>query len=602
MVNNLPSSSIDVVKYKKSLIDFLRTYPQFTDYDFEGTNWDNLISLLSYNAYNMAHYDAMVGNESTLDTAILRQSQVSHAASLNYLPRSRTSAQVTLRVEVYPTDQPASIILPKYYKFKTTDPNGQNIYFTTNQDYIAVRTSDNRYIFTNVVAYQGDIVEEYFEISGVTRENGVTIYNEPFVISSENIDIDSLEVFVGVNASDLNPQQYTYAATLAETTDISLTYFLRGIYDNQYAIEFGDGIFGAPVANGNRVTARFRNTQGAIIQGQYVLTKTTDIGGYSNVTVTALSRVQGGFERESTEQIRINSPRFFQVQDRAITETDYEIIISKAFPNIQQVSAYGGEHIQQYGKVIIVLKPYGTSGVVSNSIKSQIIGLLKSKNIVPEPVIVDPDYYYVAITSNVYYSGNILKITEQQLKSNILTALQNLNNEELGDFNTKVYQSLLTDTIKSADGAITGADVAFRMVKRWNPALNLNETLSFTMNNPFQVYYEGGYKTPDTYTITTNTFDIFYNGTRLTACIQDDGLGNLNYYQVTETGMKIKLSGSVGKVDYELGKVTINANILEYGNSIDVYCTMLNRTVNIGLNSFAIVDNTYTDISFSRIM
>lgn len=601
MVNNLPSSSIDVVKYKKSLIDFLRTYPQFTDYDFEGTNWDNLISILGYNAYNMAHYDSMVGNESTPDTAILRQSQVSHATSLNYLPRSRTSAQVTLRAEVYPTDQPASIVLPRYYRFKTTDPNGQTIYFTTNQDYVAVRDANNRYIFDNITAYQGDVVEEYFLVSGVTQNNGITFYDEPFVIASQNIDIDSLEVFVGINPSDPNPTAYRYAETLAETTNTSATYFLRGIYDNQYAIEFGDGIFGAPIANGNRVIARFRNTQGAIIQGQYVLSKTTDIGGYSNITITALTRVQGGFERESVDQLRTNSARHFQVQDRAVTDTDYESIISRAFPNIQQVSAFGGELIQQYGKVIIVLKPFGTTGVVSNSIKTQIVNLLKTKNIVPEPVIVDPSYYYIGITANVSYSGDIVKVTENQLRANIVTKLVDLNNGAIGDFDVTIFQSLLNDAIKSADSSITGSDVNMTLIRRWNPAVNLNETLTFNSNNPFKVSQDGAYVTPDDYAITTNNFNVFYNGNITNVIIQDDGIGNLYLFAVESSGAKTRIGTSIGTVDYENGAIKVTVNVLEYGNSIDFYCTLRNRSIDIVRDSFAIITGTDITVNLKRI-
>lgn len=596
----VPSKDIDVLKYQKSLVDFMKTYPQFTDWDFEGSNFSVLMRLLALNAYNMAHYDNMVGNEAWVDTAELRQSQVSHATDLNYLPRSRISSQSILEVEVFPADTPSSIILPKYYRFKTSDNNGRTIYFLTDQDYTTNVDANGRYIFRNVNVYQGEIVDEFFDVEGVRVEGRFTVYDEPFVIASSNIDINSIEVFVGASAGDPNPTRYTRAKTLAETTSTSTTYFIRGIYDDQYAVEFGDGTFGAPLSNGNRVQVRYRDTLGPIIQGNYVFTRTTDISGYSDISINSATRVQGGFERESIEEIRQNSPKHFQTQDRAVTDTDYENIIKESFPQIQRVSVFGGEEVQQYGKIMIVLKPYGTTGIVSNAVKSQIISLLKQKNIVPEPIIINPDYYYIGITGNVFYSGEAVKITVDQLKTNITKNLIELNNGALGDFKINVYQSLITDTIDQSDLSITGSDVAMDLRKRWNPALNLNETLSFTSNNPFYKSRDGAFQSPNDYTLTSSPFTIFYNGVQQNVIIQDDGIGNIYYFSIDASGNKIRIGQSIGTVDYENGAVKLVANILQYGNYIEIICRLRNKTITIVRDSFAIVDGPDIDLTLKR--
>lgn len=603
MVNTIPPQDITVDKYKKSLIDRLKSKPQYTDYDFEGSNWSVLINLLAENAYFMAHYDGMVGNEAWVDTAEMRQSQVSHATDLNYLPRSKTSAQSVLEVEVYPDDTPPSIILPKYYRFKTSDPDGNTLYFITDQDYITNRDSSGRYIFSNVVVYQGEIAEEYFLVDGVSQQGKFTVYDTPFVISNSDIDIKSLEVFVGQNASDPAPVKYTYAKQLSDTTTQSLTYFLRGIYDDQYAIEFGDGTFGLPLSNGNRVLARYRTTLGEVVQGNYVLSKTAPISGYSNIVVNSATRVQGGFDRESVEELKVNSPRYFQTQDRAITDTDYEIIIKQAFPQIQQVSVFGGEEIQQYGKVMIVLKPYGTTGIVSNSVKSQIIALLKTKNIVPEPIILDPSYYYIGITGNVFYKGDIVQVTENQLRSNIISNLVKLNDDPnaIGNFDVSVYQSLINDTIEDSDKSIQGSDVVMDLRKRWNPALNINETLSFTSHNAFQQSLDGAYVTPDDYTVTTNPFVIFYNGVQTNVIIQDDGIGNLYYFSVNTDGRKIRIGQSIGTIDYANGGVKLTANILGYGNYIEFIFKLANKSIDVIQDNFVIIAGPNIYLNLKRL-
>lgn len=596
----VPSSDIDVKKYKDSLIEWMRTYPQFSDYDYEGSNLSVLIGLLAYNAYNMAHYDQMVGNEAWVDTAELRQSQVSHATDLNYLPRSRTSAQAVLEVEVFPNDNPQTIILPKYYRFKSTDNNSNTIYFVTDQDYIAVR-ENNRYVFRDVTIYQGEIVDEVFDMDGITSNNGIIYYQQPLVISSPNIDIKSLEVFVGSNALDPNPLRYTYAKTLAETTSQSLTFFLRGIYDNQYAIEFGDGTFGAPLANGNRVHVRYRDSAGPVVQGNYKISKTSDISGYSNVIINSTTRVQGGFERESVEELRQNSPRHFQVQDRAVTSVDYEIIVKEAFPNIQSVHAFGGEEVEQYGKVMVVLKPFGTSGLVSDIIKRQIVELLKTKNIVPEPIILDPSYFYIGISGSVYYNGDIAKQTEQQLKANIITNLTDLNNTMIGDFNVRVYQSAINDVIKDSDISITGNDVTFDLRRRWTPALNIPETLEFNAHNSLWKPRDGEYRTTEVFAISSTPFVVFLNGEFVNVVIQDDGIGNLFLFRINADAAKTKIGQAIGTIDYNTGYVKLVTTVSSYTNNITFTIILESDIIDVVQDSFCIIDGSDINLSLVRL-
>ena len=89
----LPASQLDFDSLKSDLKDFLKNQDKFKDYDFEGSNISILVDVLAYNSFNMAHYLNMVGSEMFLDSSQLRESLVSHAKELNYLPRSRVSAR-----------------------------------------------------------------------------------------------------------------------------------------------------------------------------------------------------------------------------------------------------------------------------------------------------------------------------------------------------------------------------------------------------------------------------------------------------------------------------------------------------------------------------
>ena len=86
-----PINELDFATIKSQFITYLRNQTQFRDYNFEGSNMNVLLDVLAYNTYMNNFYTNMAINEMFLDSAVLKNSVVSHAKELNYLPRSRTS-------------------------------------------------------------------------------------------------------------------------------------------------------------------------------------------------------------------------------------------------------------------------------------------------------------------------------------------------------------------------------------------------------------------------------------------------------------------------------------------------------------------------------
>ncbi len=111
-------TQLDFDSYKDSLKTFLKAQDRFKDYDFDGSNLSVLLDLLSYNTYQNAFYLNMVSNEMFLDSAKLRDSVISHAKELNYLPRSFRSSSATIQLVITSTDAAKrSIIVPKGTSF-----------------------------------------------------------------------------------------------------------------------------------------------------------------------------------------------------------------------------------------------------------------------------------------------------------------------------------------------------------------------------------------------------------------------------------------------------------------------------------------------------
>ena len=82
MADQLKVTELDFDQIKTNLKNFLRSQNEFTDYDFDGSGLSVLLDVLAYNTHYNAYYLNMIANESFLDTALLRNSVVSHAKNL----------------------------------------------------------------------------------------------------------------------------------------------------------------------------------------------------------------------------------------------------------------------------------------------------------------------------------------------------------------------------------------------------------------------------------------------------------------------------------------------------------------------------------------
>ena len=56
-------SNLDFADIKTALKEYLRSQAEFTDFDFEGSTWSNLLDVLAYNTYYTAFNTNMVVNE-----------------------------------------------------------------------------------------------------------------------------------------------------------------------------------------------------------------------------------------------------------------------------------------------------------------------------------------------------------------------------------------------------------------------------------------------------------------------------------------------------------------------------------------------------------
>ena len=93
-------TNLDFNTIRVQIKDYLRSNSNFSDFDFEGSNFSILIDTLAYNSYITAYNTNMAVNESFIDSATLRENVVSLARNIGYVPRSKKSAIATVNFNV----------------------------------------------------------------------------------------------------------------------------------------------------------------------------------------------------------------------------------------------------------------------------------------------------------------------------------------------------------------------------------------------------------------------------------------------------------------------------------------------------------------------
>jgi len=589
---------------KSNLKAFMKAKTAFKDYDFEGSNLNSMLDVLSYNTYMNAYYLNMIGSEMFLDSSQLRNSVVSHAKELNYIPRSRTSARAKVTFAVNTGgDVPTNVVIPENYVIRTT-VDGINMDFTTDET-ITINRSDVGYVTDSVYVYEGKIVYEFFTVDGTVR----------YSLNSSNIDTNSIKVTVINSASDSSNTIYTKADTLYGLNSNSQIYFVQGYNNDQYEIVFGDGISGKALANGNIIKVKYRSTNGELGNKAVNFAISSAVGDTAAYTVTVTTNISAtdGSERETIESMKLNAPRHFAAQNRAVTKEDYTTLIIEKYPQIKTVNVYGGENADppQYGKVIVSMIPYGNFPVVSTELKTDIAAYLRTKSITTEPVIKDPEYMYIEVQSAVSYNPSLTTKSIQQLRSDVLSKVQSYETTYLNDFGNDLRKSRLSSMIDSADPSIVSNQTTIRTIYTLVPAKGIQQRINFSFSNPLARPLRSPYIVNETECVKSSLFDyfkdgVYYNSTtpQGQVTLSDDGNGFIRLYyimydKITDTIVQQILETNLGTVNYDTGELAFDLNPYDYDTNIKIFAKVINDDIVVQENKYLKIDYDEIGIAVS---
>ena len=565
-------TSLDFDQIKAQIKDFLRSNSNFSDFDFEGSNFSVLIDTLAYNTYINAFNANLVVNESFLDSATVRENVVSLARNIGYVPRSKTAATATIRlsdINVGATNDSTTKFL-KLSAGLVCVGNSEN---TTYRFSIPDNVTSTRVIDIGGTSFaQFDDPITVHEGTFLRRTYRVdTSKKQRYIIDSPNIDSSTLRVYVSGPADTGLGRNYRMIDNILNIDKNSEIFLAQEVQDEKYEILFGDGYFGRKLDNNSIITATFIVTDGETgngasnfsFQGSFTKSDNTLFTPSDTINVTTIQNASNGAEVEDVSSIKYFAPRLYSAQYRAVTPRDYEAIIQNIFPRTESVAVIGGEELDppQFGKVQISIKPKNGT-FVSDFDKSQIKNKLKNYAIAGiNSEIVDLKVLYVEINSTIYYNPSQIP-SDLTLRSKIISALNSYaGNVEINKFGGRFKYSKVGTLIDRVDNGIT-SNITKVIVRRDLKAL-LNQFAQYELcfGNRFNINAAG-------YNIKSTGFTI--EGFTDTAYITDvpnknisgnlDGsnMGTLSVVSKNNKNEQRVIVKDAGIVDYKKGEVILN--------------------------------------------
>ncbi len=568
---SLSVNQLDFDTIKQNMINFLQNQEEFKDYDFEGSGLSVILDLLSYYTHYQGVYNNFTASELFLDTAQKRSSVVSHAKSLGYVPFSRTAPTLTanckfnnLTINTLPRGSRfLARVGNKSYNFTNIDPVSLSILDTN--------TGNGRFA-NNVELREGEIKSFSFVVPSSDA-------NQKYRIDDPNADTKTLRVQVFKSVSDTSgvDDVWSEANNYTEITSTTNAFFVEEDFDGVYSIRFGDGVIGKKLSAGNLISVSYLQTNGPLANGVGKTDSATSRALFYNEfsTIEVESAASGGSERESVASIRYNSPKSFSAQNRAVTTSDFEALVSNNFSGFRSVYCYGGEDANppQFGKVFITLKP-NSGSIITTSLKNSIQTFLQSKcSVGVSPEVVDAIQLYFRYNTNVVYDPTKTILNEASLIAVIQQTISDYFEQNSQNFFSVVSISRMVKKILDSLVEVETLSLTPSLEARFIPTPNAPSNYTLNFANPIFHPHDG-----HSAVVTTNDFIYFdVDGNEVVVYAEDDGFGKVKLYN-TVNGTKNVVEEDFGTVDYEKGIVTFNSfTIKELSGDVRVRSEIANN-------------------------
>ena len=503
----------DLEGIKEKLKTFIKSQNEFKDYNFDGSGINLHLSLLAYVIQYQNLYLNFNSNELFPPTAQIKDNVYKHANTLNYIPKRKSASYVDVTLQ---RTSIVNIVIPKY---STWSLGGLNL---TNLEDIIINDS----FVKNVRLYEGIIETEFFYSNGSTNQ-------EYELIEREAIDNDNLFIYVddpdGLGGYVTSTDRWV-CANFEDFNIADKAYYIQ--YFEKLKIQFDDGnLFKTPTVD-QRIRVIYLKTNGAIVNGSSgIVTLISDILNGSELSITAVGGLKNGINEESIESIKKRAPLFYTTQNRAITENDYNILLTKysKYDSFHSCIAWGGEkeYIDQNGKLLEITINKDVGHIYFSALKDDYTYLDQSE--------IDDLLFFMNKYKIITLFLKFMHPTFINIMSNVTVRYNSVL-----DLNLTSIETQINDFLKSNDG--------------YKKHFYLSDVVRFVDNLQDIVYCVVDYSTSVT------VYNEYHKVIRLQHSVVPGSInGIINSHNITDNGSVLRWNSiDVGEINYATGFITLN--------------------------------------------
>ena len=551
-------TNLDFQDLRTQIKDYLRSNSNFTDFDFEGSNFSNLIDILAYNSYITAFNTNMAVNESFIDSATLRENVVSLARNIGYVPRSKSASKAKVSFTVNTTGLNSKTVTLKAGIVALGAVENGNYIFSIPEDITVVVDNNGYASFTGIEIYEGSYLTKSYTVDK-------SQLNQRFTIPNTGVDSSTIRVKV----TGVVTEKYESYTNIFKVNKNSRLFFTQEIDNEKYEILFGDDIIGKKPTSGSTIFISYIITNGKEANGSAnftfsgILTDNNNTSITNNISLlTTISPSENGDDIESSDSIKYLGPRVYASQYRAVTANDYKGLIPYLFPNVDTVTAYGGDELDppEYGKVYISIKPRKgkyLSQITKDSIKKD----LKQYSIAGiKPEIIDLKYMYVEVDTTVYYDKSTT-IDSNNLQLRVTKTLESYSKStELNSFGGRFKYSKVSSLIDNTSTSITSNITKIKIRRDLQPEFNKLATYEICFGNEFHIKKlnsDGrGYNIKSTGFTVKNVSGTLY----MSDIPKTDKIGTIFFFKLVD-GVPVVVNNNAGTVNYMKGEIMLSTVI-----------------------------------------
>lgn len=360
--------------------------PEWTDYspsDFGMT----ILQLISGGLDKLSYRVDLAMNESSLETAVLRESIYRLAKMIDYTPSPSVSSSVDMAFVAS-----AAVTIDKGTKISTLgSPTTSAVFFETVEELIIPGPAP----FIGVVsAIQGETINETIGSSKGTSHQTFNLTKSPVMYNA----IGETSLVLTVVDGGI-PEIWTEVETILDYGPTDKVFEVDINSAGSLTIIFGDNRNGKiPVQGTGNIQATYRIGVGLLGNVPASTIKALVSSIPLVIGVTNGLAASGGANAESLEDIKRNAPRSLRTVWKAVTAEDYKTLaeskvgVAKAYA-VCGIITYSSEYLP----VLLYIAPTG-GGIPSAELKEELTDFFAERQMLcSETTVLDPDYVSVNV-------------------------------------------------------------------------------------------------------------------------------------------------------------------------------------------------------------